>query len=120
MDELELALQEMEKRCEAAPEGPWVYTPRADEQSYCTDDVMTASEPCLRIANVYGGPDYPPHVADSDFIAHARTDLPRLIAGFREAMRGCVCTCSAESIEEGTCLACKALSLARSNLAGGG
>ena len=86
MDDLELALQQMEKRCDAATEGPWFFGAYAGRD---TDTLLTRNDsegeldeptPALEaIGELSDG-----EVSDNwDFVAHARTDLPRLLAAFK-------------------------------------
>lgn len=98
MDETEARLREIGERCERATTGPW-YPGRADMQSY---DGMTGGA----FTNIYvdsdkkrhsvtGGalprivarteqdldePEADNNKADADFIAHARADIPWLLA----------------------------------------
>lgn len=70
----------MEKRCRAATEGPWaVLAEDAIESAWVQTRAPGQTAPiCLF--------DYRPSaasVADATFTAHARTDLPRLIAEVR-------------------------------------
>lgn len=67
-------LQEIRERCEAATEGPWT---RLDARQCCTGFCI---EPVLHGSD----PDDSLSVADATFIAHARTDIPALLARVRE------------------------------------
>lgn len=69
-------LGEIEARAAAVPRGPWVVetSPRGYPQR------ITNAE-ALLLAECYTNPDYPPAVAR--FLAHAREDIPRLLAEVR-------------------------------------
>jgi hypothetical protein len=88
-------LAEIEARCEAATEGPWAYDNRGDK---CSDvqvgiaadkwgiqhngyipDAVEGTIYIGGIATIFSGND----MADGAFIAHSRTDVPRLLAALR-------------------------------------
>lgn len=86
----EAELNAIEARCEAATPGPW-------KQSDCGYDVCSKNIPSacdnssrMTIARCMEGDSRPYTTAykgackDAEFIAHARTDLPRLLAAYRE------------------------------------
>lgn len=78
-------LAEIKARCEAATPGPW--TNRRDRRVIRTTRYVSDV-----IAHVEQQPynDYV-HFQNGDFIAHARTDIPALVAEverLREALRG--------------------------------
>lgn len=84
-DPTDAELEAMEKRCEAATKGPWewfknqvhpdgtvgVWGPDGDEICACWGNLAYSTEP----------------TDDADFIAHARSDVPALIAALREARK---------------------------------
>jgi hypothetical protein len=72
MTEVEIA--EMLKRCSAATPGPWTAYIEGRDHESGSDFVMTARDDIE-----LSGASH----ADYDFIAHARQDIPRLIAEVR-------------------------------------
>lgn len=69
-------LNEIEARTAAATPGPWKLHAARDS---CGDNIFSDSMPPRRIANTYGDVDSP----NAIFIAHARTDIPTLVAEVR-------------------------------------
>lgn len=70
-------LAEIRARCEAATKGPWVECRNGggDDFLYSIDSEPTG----LPIVKADCGV-YPPEKEDADFIAHAREDIPKLLA----------------------------------------
>jgi hypothetical protein len=72
-------LAAIEARVEAATEGPWEATPN--------DRILSLTYPCEDVAGQFGNKDAVVEAlrkADAEFIAHARTDVPALVAYARE------------------------------------
>lgn len=153
MDELTKLLGEMQARCEAATEGPWAWAMTGDKSNdavvgtCCDKDGRPLSglldnDDDFDVLECVAEKINDAHFPDFAFIAAARSDLPRLIAGFRVAVEGLAqCIPAMESawyeLEPGPVMlgdqfirqdhmrerieiAQQALSLARSKLAGGG
>lgn len=83
-------IAEMRARCEAATPGPWtdVRPGRDAETGFSKGVIVAAVAPRQGIYADPPGGSYP--AADQSFIAHARTDLPRLLdelERMREALR---------------------------------
>jgi hypothetical protein len=80
----EAELEAMEAREKAAQAGPWFAHPDTDDGTDQCYGITTSPE-------VHGGDDvvrtdlgcYPPDMVTAEFIAHARTDMPRLLAEVR-------------------------------------
>ncbi len=70
----EADLERILARCEAATPGPWRAHLEGRDHEAGSDFIMTAAEDLELIGAT---------VADYDFIAHARQDIPRLIAEIR-------------------------------------
>ncbi|MCB9528623.1 MAG: hypothetical protein R3F65_16145 [bacterium] len=68
------ALDAIERRCEAATAGPWVAWVEGRDHTSGSDFVQTAEQDIEMIGAT---------PADHDFIAHAREDVPRLVAEVR-------------------------------------
>lgn len=64
------ALEEIRDRAEAATEGPW-WTPSRMEPAEVFSGTGVGSDVCVATESTK---------ADAEFIAHARTDVPRLLA----------------------------------------
>lgn len=75
-------IEAIEARCEAASPGPWN---RECDAVYTAHECGDTCERTLHDHFVFADPDVKP--ADADFIAHARTDIPRLLATIEEARR---------------------------------
>ena len=83
----ELNLDEMQARCDAATKGPWTFTREATTEE---NDI-----PCWVLESALGLPDVLCRywatsfvgAKDAAFIAHARTDIPALIAEVRRLRR---------------------------------
>jgi len=71
-------LDEMEHRCAAATPGPWKSIAEARRETVGSDFIMTAGEDIYLSGAT---------LADQDFMASARQDIPLLIAEIR-ALRG--------------------------------
>lgn len=71
------ALAAMERRCEFARAGPWTIVSRLPPNQWGARSVLSTGEGG-RPFDLDGAKE-----ADHEFIAHARTDLPRLIAEVR-------------------------------------
>lgn len=84
-------LAEMKRRCEAAAKGPWdaKHHEYGDEIWYggrgCGMWQIEGPDTCFLAAND-DLPDKEICAANAQFIAHARTDLPRLIAAHEELL----------------------------------
>ncbi|MEM6274503.1 MAG: hypothetical protein AAF735_04605 [Myxococcota bacterium] len=69
-------LAAIEARCEAATAGPWVSYIEGRDHTSGSNFIMTGSEdsrgPDIELSGATN--------ADQDFIAHARQDIPRLLA----------------------------------------
>ena len=84
-DPLSAALEQVGERAQAATPGPW----EAEENEDCWE-LYGAVRPMLHPLKLIKAPkhgtpyaEYWPLPNDADFIAHARTDVPRLLAAFR-------------------------------------
>lgn len=80
-----MSLDEMQARCDAATPGPWKLKPVDDHKriifgpngnSWGTDVGEIDSDDA----------DYDEAMRTAEFVSHARTDMPRLIAALRVAM----------------------------------
>jgi len=71
-------IQEIQFRCEAATPGPWTSFVESREKFSGTDFIRTAGEDIYLTGAT---------VADQDFIAYARQDIPRLIAEIERLKR---------------------------------
>lgn len=69
-------LKAIEARCEAATPGPWGRGCLDEEMVYATTEIASTGENGPLVAETYAVNAS----SDADFIAHARTDIPRLIA----------------------------------------
>ncbi len=65
-------LAEMQARCDAATPGPWIY-----DEFQLTIDIDLDPLPENTVAQIDELRD---HAPDGEFIAHARTDLPQVLA----------------------------------------
>lgn len=100
VDDLELALQEMEKRATKGPHCPTC----GGKAIACKKSPYSARATSRR-----------------DYKSADNVDLPRLIAGFRVLVSELQSMCAARPGKLcGHCYACQALSLARSKICGGG
>jgi len=70
-------LKAIKERCDAATPGPWYW-------DYDTMLGSVEADACYGIIETDGGV-YPPRDNDREFIAHARTDLPELLAWVENA-----------------------------------
>jgi hypothetical protein len=77
MTEEELAA--IEARADAATAGPWAYTPWGEDQRY--GDVYSYSQRVLTFGTADGTLDEDD--ANGNFVAHARADVPALLAEVR-------------------------------------
>lgn len=68
-------LDEIERRCAAAQPGPWVSYVEGRDHVAGSDFVMVGEGDSIELTGAT--------VADQDFIAHARQDVPRLVAEVR-------------------------------------
>jgi len=64
-------IDEIKRRCTEATRGPWRSYVEGREEMSGSDFIMTAGEDIYLSGAT---------VADQDFIAHARQDIPRLVA----------------------------------------
>jgi hypothetical protein len=69
LNEIEIA--EMKRRCELATPGPWISFVENREKFSGSDFIRTGGDDIYLTGST---------VADQDFIAHARQDIPKLIA----------------------------------------
>lgn len=86
--ELTRLLDEMQARADAATEGPWVYIGRNvfDTPTIEVDEANWGGEDLTGYRLVCQGDSGAWRNADAEFIAAARTDLPRLIAAVRAVL----------------------------------
>lgn len=75
-----LDLDAIEARANAAPKGPWAW--QANEKGY-PQQIVGNDDGLILVAETFIGPEHFP--SEAEFIAHARTDVPALIAALREA-----------------------------------
>lgn len=79
-------IAEIKKRCEMATEGPWEWVAEDDTTiTLATKDkhefgFVTWAHRCRACVDRGNGRCYWPSNEDCDFIAHARTDVPALLA----------------------------------------
>lgn len=78
-------LAEINARAEAATEGPWAHWNPADGPSHMEIGGKVAWK-SLRTGSQYGDDEKIPHWADAAFIAHARTDVPALVAALEAVL----------------------------------
>lgn len=77
-------LDEIERRCEAARHGPWRSYAEGRDHESGSNFIMVGSDDGARSKDIeLSGAT----VEDQDFIAHARQDVPRLLAEVRR-LRG--------------------------------
>ena len=69
-------LEAIAKRAEVATEGPWKWD--VEERGLWNDDQNVAC-----VVSIKGETWFDMHETDADFIAHAREDIPRLLAEIR-------------------------------------
>lgn len=69
---------EIRKRCEQATPGPWKSYVEGREEMSGSDFIMTEGEDIYLTGAT---------VADQDFIAHARQDIPKLVAEIERLRR---------------------------------
>lgn len=79
----ETELAEIEARERAATPGPWVYF---DQEGVFCGEIHSAREDG-GFEHITDTPEYDERDNDMKFIAHARTDIPSLIAMIRELQR---------------------------------
>ena len=75
-----LDLDAIEARANAATKGPWAW--QANDKGY-PQQIVGNDDGLVLVAETFTGPEHFP--AEAEFIAHARTDVPALIAALREA-----------------------------------
>ena len=75
-------LQQMQARCDKATDGPWAW----DSRNHSWYLVSTSGAVC--VLGFPGGMPMPSEENDAEFIAHARTDLRRLLAAYRALEKG--------------------------------
>lgn len=63
------------ERCEAATPGPWIRDPE-----YASVCAPARDGECVAVCSMSDGPPAAGWVADAEFIAHAREDIPVLLA----------------------------------------
>lgn len=78
-------LKAIRERCEAATAGPWLVQRRYSNECEIVPRITcepSAERKCGWIADMVGAPylGYADTIANADFIAHARADVPRLLA----------------------------------------
>jgi hypothetical protein len=76
----ELDVSAIEARVNAATKGPWRW--QANEKGY-PQEIVGNDDGLVLVAETFTGPEHFP--AEAEFIAHARTDLPALVAALRAA-----------------------------------
>lgn len=98
-------LDEMQARCDKATPGPW----RADWKGTNHFELTSASSPYWLVRPEQGFE----RGEDLEFVAHSRTDLPRLLAALRVAVDGlascCVNRIGGKEQLCGHCYSCKAI-----------
>ena len=73
-------LADIKARCEAATDGPWRAIVRHGEEEGTVDGIESQGNAgSFDIVRTDSGV-YPPSLDDAEFIAHARVDLPTLLA----------------------------------------
>lgn len=81
-------LDEIERRCEAATPGPWRSFVEGRDHHSGDDFIRTAGlddgSPDMYVSLSTADGTQPAGPADLDFIAHARQDLPNLVAALRD------------------------------------
>lgn len=82
MSDLTDRLDEIEARAEAATPGPWEWHP------YMSSGATLAkpNHPGHEVNILKTTDDWPPVADDAEFIAHARTDVPALVAALRAVL----------------------------------
>ncbi|WP_432942930.1 hypothetical protein ACQPXM_38550 [Kribbella sp. CA-253562] len=79
-------LDEIERRTAAASPGPWTSFVEGRDHLGGDDFIRVSDrddEPDLYLSRAVTGGVVPASVADLDFVAHARQDIPRLLAEVR-------------------------------------
>src|SRR3990170_3096476 len=74
-------LDAIQERVDAATEGPWVSRSWDDEMFMGVWGVRSRDRVLLAVCNCHASPA--PTDADTEFIAHSRTDIPALLAEVR-------------------------------------
>ena len=119
---LDERLQAMQARCEAIKSGRWYWAAYGGREydTLVTDSIDgdVLDEPTPVMENIELAND--DVLANFDFIAHARQDLPRLLAGFKILLSAMVCRDNTYpgQHDEKTCDQCKALAHAERLLKG--
>ena len=72
-------LDQIEARADAATQGPWEWHPYMGSGA----TLAKPNHPFHELNILKTTDDWPPVAADAEFIAHAREDLPRLLAAVR-------------------------------------
>jgi len=72
-------LNQIDARAEAALPGPWSWTPDTPKMNGVHWNMRIKDQPGIR----FGIYEYQHGYQNAEFIAHARTDIPRLIAEIR-------------------------------------
>jgi hypothetical protein len=72
-------LNAMDRRAEEALPGPWAWEPNTPKMNGSTWSMRIAGKPGIR----FGVYEYQHGHCNAEFISHARTDVPRLIAEVR-------------------------------------
>lgn len=75
-----LDLDIIEARANAATKGPWRW--QANDKGY-PQEIVGNDDGLILVAQTITGPEHFP--SEAEFIAHARTDVPALVAALREA-----------------------------------
>ena len=73
-------LNAIEARANAATKGPWVW--QANDDGY-PQQIVGNDDGLVLVAETFIGPEHFP--SEAEFIAHARTDVPALVAALRAA-----------------------------------
>lgn len=83
MTTLPALIKQMKERCDAATEGPWSVDHKVGNLSYVSNgegSIASVSRWC------WGEPFHDENEPTANFIARARTDIPRLIAALEKAI----------------------------------
>lgn len=79
-------VDEIEARLQFVSRGPWKLRDTSLGKNPLYPQVIVRDGTAVLIAQTYVEPQSPMPQADAEFIAHARTDIPALIASLRSAL----------------------------------